>query len=74
MSKILVCEDDDGLRTELKDLLEQNGHDVVTAPNGELGLAELDKLSDLDLLITDLEMPELDGLGLMERLRSHPES
>ena len=72
MSKILVCEDDEGLRTALKSLLEDNGHSVITAENGVAGLAELDKASDLDLLITDLEMPELDGMGLMSKLRAHP--
>ncbi len=72
MSKILVCEDDEGLRTQLKILLEDNGHHVITAENGIAGLAQLDEATDLDLLITDLEMPDLDGLELLSKLRVHP--
>jgi two-component system chemotaxis response regulator CheY len=67
---ILVVDDDPGNRMLLRAILEIEGHVVVEASNGfgALGMMGPDSLPDL--VITDLSMPDLDGVELIERLRS----
>ncbi len=50
--------------------LKQDGHSVVTADNGETALAEA-LITSFDLVITDMQMPKMDGPALIEALRSH---
>jgi diguanylate cyclase (GGDEF)-like protein/putative nucleotidyltransferase with HDIG domain len=66
MSNVLLVEDDAVLRTLLKRLLSSHGHTVVTADDG---LAAVEKLAstDYDVVVTDMMMPRLDGLGLIGR-------
>ncbi len=65
---ILVVDDEAKMRRLLEIMLTQMGHIVHQAENGQ---AALDFLSDhtVDLVITDLRMPELDGIGLLRMLR-----
>ena len=66
--KILVVDDDAGLRRTTSLILEGEGHDVVTASDGEDGLRKaLEERPDL--ILSDVRMPGLDGLGLVERYR-----
>ena len=68
MSRILIIEDERPMRTALTDLLESEGHRVITAPDGERGLARaLEEQPDLILL--DVMMPRLDGFALAAELR-----
>lgn len=65
---ILLAEDDDSLRKLMTYYLEQNGYHVLQAKDGEYALNLLD-LQHVDLLISDVMMPELDGYTLVRRLR-----
>ncbi len=69
--KILVVDDDEVVRVFVQRVVEHAGHDVMLAENGREGL-EAAQRADPDLVITDLQMPELDGFGLVERLRELP--
>ena len=60
VKNIMLVEDEEDSRVMLSNLLETQGHTVVTAPNGKKAL-ELFKDSLPDLVITDILMPELDG-------------
>jgi two-component system response regulator AtoC len=64
--KILVLDDDAGLRRTVSLLLEDEGHDVVTAADGEEGLQKATETRP-DLILTDVRMPGLDGLGFLDR-------
>ena len=68
MSRILVADDEAAIRKVVRDALERTGHDVETAVDGEeaIGLFES---GDFDLVVTDLNMPRLDGLELVRRIR-----
>jgi two-component system response regulator FlrC len=69
MARVLVVDDEAGLRTFLAETLEQEGHDVVQAVDGldaERRLAE----RTFDLVITDLKMPGKDGMALLRQLRA----
>jgi CheY-like chemotaxis protein len=70
---ILVVEDEESLRLLLQRVLEQAGFAVATADNGLTALQSID-LVPPDLVICDINMPELDGLQMVEGLRSHPET
>ena len=63
MSHILLAEDDDGLRRFLAKALSKAGHYVATAENGVVARDKL-KREVFDLLITDIVMPEMDGIQL----------
>ncbi len=68
MAGILLVEDDDDLRIMLKDSLEKRKHVIIEASNGREALNKF-KSSATDLVITDLLMPEQDGIGLIMELR-----
>ncbi len=69
MKRILVIDDEPNVRTVLTMLLEDDGYQVVTAENGEAGLAVIEDGPAVDLVITDLKMPGRDGLSLLRRMR-----
>ena len=68
MSRILVVDDETGMRDLLRILLEKEGHEVLTAADGTAGLAQATS-HELDLVISDIKMPGLDGVGLLSALR-----
>jgi CheY-like chemotaxis protein len=66
---ILVVDDFDDTRLLLKTFLQKRGFDVVEAENGNQAVAVAQELRP-DLIIMDLHMPELDGLGATRKIRS----
>ena len=73
MKKILLIEDDIILRENTAELLELSDYNVVTAPNGKVGL-ELAKSSLPNIIVCDIMMPELDGYGVLEGLSKSKET
>ncbi|HLQ36671.1 MAG TPA: response regulator [Planctomycetota bacterium] len=72
MPHILIIEDDDSLRKMLRLTLAKMGHTVAEAQNGKEGLAIHGK-APADIVLTDLIMPEMEGLETIMRLRrTHP--
>ena len=73
MARILVIDDEQYIRTALKEVLEREGFDVSTAPDGKNGLELLEK-EGADLVITDVIMPGIDGVATLERIKTaHPD-
>ena len=69
--RVLVADDDEGVRYMLTDLLEDADLAVESARDGEEALAALTRGGDaFDLVVCDLRMPRLDGLGLLSRARA----
>ena len=68
MSRILVIEDELAMRTVLADLLTAEGYRVLTADQGEQGLAQARKQKP-DLILLDVMMPKLDGFAVVTALR-----
>jgi len=73
MRTILVVDDDSSMRFLLKMLFESAGYEVVEAQHGAAALERL-KEARPSLVVTDLMMPVMDGIQLIERLRSDPET
>ena len=72
MARILVIDDDESIRFLLRAVLEFQGYDVIEAENGYEGLLCY-QAEPADLVITDMQMPVMDGLELlMELQRTFP--
>ena len=67
MASILIIEDEEPVRILLRSALEAAGYDVREAPNGRDGLA-LYRERPADLIITDIRMPEMNGLEMILQL------
>jgi type IV pilus assembly protein PilB len=68
---VLLVEDEEPLRRVLRDLLEREGFTVVEAADGVQALDEVDR-SAPDVLVLDLNLPRLDGYGVLGHLRARP--
>jgi CheY-like chemotaxis protein len=72
MTLILVAEDDDDIRTVLQRLFDRAGFDVLTATDGRAALNTA-REHHPDVVLTDLDMPHLDGLQLCQAIRQDPD-
>lgn len=68
MEKILVCEDEEDLRTIFVDYFQENGYQIICAADGEEGLKFVESHKP-DIMLLDMRMPRLDGYGTLKRLR-----
>lgn len=68
--KVLVVDDSSGSRNYLRHLLERHNYQVVTASCGAKALTELQAHPDIKLVITDKEMPNMDGIALCNEIRA----
>src|SRR5690606_40759610 len=72
LRNVLVVEDEPGILSAMKLLLELEGYRVLCASNGEEALAVL-TIETCDLIVTDYMMPRMTGGQLIKKLRSDPE-
>ncbi len=70
-AKVLLVDDEDMLRKVMKDLLERDGYNVVEARDGVEALDQVDRHGP-DIIVLDLNLPGLDGYGVLSHLRSRP--
>jgi type II secretory ATPase GspE/PulE/Tfp pilus assembly ATPase PilB-like protein/CheY-like chemotaxis protein len=68
-AKVLLVEDEEPLRRVMKDLLEREGYIVAEAKDGVQALDEVDRHAP-DIIVLDLNLPGLDGYGVLQHLRS----
>ena len=69
MPTILIVDDDSNNQRMLSYTLRKAGYEVLTASNGQMGLAALDAYP-VDLAVADLAMPIMDGLTMLRRMRA----
>lgn len=69
MARIVVIEDDPGTRTIVSTILAKVGHGVHQAADGQQGLAVIEQISP-DLVVTDVQMPHIDGMEVLRKLRA----
>ncbi len=70
---ILTVDDSASVRQMVTFTLKGAGYNVLEAVDGEDGLTKLNSAS-VDMVITDLNMPKLDGLGFIKKIRTNPKS
>jgi len=71
--RILLVEDEDQLRRVMRDLLEREGYVVAEARDGVQAIDECDRMAP-DLIMLDLNLPGLDGYGVLQQLRSRKQT
>ena len=70
-AKILVADDEQNLRRVLTALLRREGHEVIQAASG---VEAIERLADVDVVITDLRMPGADGMEVLRTAsKNHPQ-
>ena len=69
MARILIIDDEPSIRTTLSGILEDEGHKTATCESGEEGIARFAR-EEFDLVLLDLWLPGIDGLAVLERLRT----
>ena len=69
MKKVLVIDDSNTMRMTLAMVLKREGYDVVTAGDGLEALEEMKKEEKYDLIITDINMPNMNGMTFIETAR-----
>jgi CheY-like chemotaxis protein len=70
-SKILVADDNTASRELIREVLEMSGYDVVEAADGAEAVSRV-RENTPDLLLVDIQMPRLDGYGVLRELRADP--
>lgn len=70
MAKILIVDDSSTVRDEVAGFLRKAGLDVATAVDGKDGLAKLKADPGVKLVVSDVNMPNMDGLTMVEKIRS----
>lgn len=69
MAHILVVDDSNTMREIVSSFLTQNGFEVAVANDGRDGLAQLQKDPGIRLVVSDINMPNMDGLTMAEKIR-----
>jgi len=70
--KILVVDDSAAIRQSITYVLQQGGFEVVEGSDGQDGLNIIQGLDSVDLVITDVNMPNMDGITLIKKIRELP--
>lgn len=68
MAKLLIIDDERGIRNTLREILADEGHEVDVAENGKQGL-EMAHAKAYDLIFSDIKMPEMDGMEVLKALK-----
>jgi two-component system chemotaxis response regulator CheY len=69
MAKILLVDDSSTVRDEVGGFLKKNGLEVITAVDGKDGLSKLTANPGIKLVVSDVNMPNMDGLTMVEKIR-----
>jgi two-component system chemotaxis response regulator CheY len=69
---ILIVDDSTSLRVVVKIALTRAGYDVIEASDGREGLAALDKAGKVHLIVSDVNMPNMDGITFVGQVKQHP--
>lgn len=69
MGRILAVDDSEVILAELQTILKNDGHEVFVAANGALGVAMAEQCAPLDIIITDYNMPEMNGVQLTQAVK-----
>ncbi len=69
--RVLVLDDEISILEMITDMLEPEGFDVITAPDGNKGMQIVECTPDIDIVITDMMMPEKEGLETVIELKTH---
>jgi two-component system chemotaxis response regulator CheY len=69
---VLVVDDSSSLRALVKMALVRAGYSVIEGADGREGLAQLDKAAKVHLIVSDVNMPNMDGITFVQQIKQHP--
>ena len=69
---VLIVDDSSSLRTVVKMALVRAGYEVLEGVDGRDGLAQLDKAAKVHLIVSDVNMPNMDGIAFVTQVKQHP--
>jgi two-component system chemotaxis response regulator CheY len=69
---ILIVDDSSSLRSVVKIALTRAGYEVIEAGDGKEALTQLDKAGKVNLIVSDVNMPNMDGITLVTEVKKHP--
>lgn len=69
--KLLIVDDETGIRNVIKEYAEANGYDVIEAENGIEAIDKINNNKDIDLIILDIMMPKMDGYTALKIIREN---
>jgi CheY-like chemotaxis protein len=69
---VLVVDDEEAVRTSVAEILRGVGYEVIEADNGERALEMLGAHDDVAVVVLDVRMPRLDGIGVLDALDQPP--
>jgi two-component system chemotaxis response regulator CheY len=69
---ILIVDDSSSLRTVVKMALQRAGYEVHEAGDGQEALGKLDQLGKVHLIVSDVNMPNMDGITFVKHVKQHP--
>jgi DNA-binding NtrC family response regulator len=69
MVKVLIIDDDIGIRETMKDILDEEGFETDLASNGEIGIDAVER-DGFDLILLDMKMPGLSGMDVFTRIKA----
>ena len=72
-SRVLIIDDEEGVRSSLRMIFEYEGYECLLAASGEAGL-KIAEREDPDLVFLDIKMPQLDGMEVLKRLKAREDS
>lgn len=73
MAKILLVDDSEIARNQVRFALEGSNHTFIEASNGAEGIEVVSKNKDVDLILCDVNMPEMDGITMCGQIKAIPE-
>ena len=69
VEKILIVDDSETIRSQLRTLLEEDGYTILEAEDGSIGLDIASNTPDISLIICDFNMPEMDGITMSQKVK-----
>ena len=73
MGKIMVVDDSEVVRIKVSNILTEAGYEVLEASDGPEGIRIAGENPDIQLVISDYNMPEMNGLAMIERIKENPD-
>jgi two-component system, chemotaxis family, chemotaxis protein CheY len=69
---VLIIDDSTSLRGLVKMALSRAGYAVIEAADGNAGVTQLDRAEKVHLIVTDVNMPGMDGISFVQHIKQHP--
>lgn len=74
MTTVMIVDDSNALREIIAEMLRKSGMDVISAVDGVQALEKIEQVTQLDLVVLDIVMPNMNGYDLCRHIRKHPKT